>query len=119
MASLTREQINEINNKCSNGWQLDMQYFLMYREKTLIKRVRLDEQNFLEFILSYNNDNQIAIRISKYFHKSNETMAVSTKFGKWIILDETSAKRRSINNLIIITEKLTNEKLLELDKNSK
>ena len=119
MARITAKQITSVNSKCSNGWVMNVLYYSSFGEKTLIKRITLDEKNFLEFTLSYNSDNQISLRISKYSHEPNETFAVSTGLGKSVILDETQAKRKSVNNLIAFTEKLTDEKLLELEKDSK
>ena len=119
MARITAKQITSVNSKCSNGWVMNVLYYSSFGEKTLIKRITLDEKNFLEFTLSYNSDNQISLRISKYSHEPNETFAVSTGLGKSVILDETQAKRKSVNNLIAVTEKLTDEKLLELEKDSK
>lgn len=119
MARITAKQITSVNSKCSNGWVMNILYYSSFGEKTLIKRITLDEKNFLEFTLSYNSDNQISLRISKYSHEPNETFAVSTGLGKSVILDETQAKRKSVNNLIAFTEKLTDEKLLELEKDSK
>lgn len=119
MARITTKQITSVNSKCSNGWVMNVLYYSSFGEKTLIKRITLDEKNFLEFTLSYNSDNQISLRISKYSHEPNETFAVSTGLGKSVILDETQAKRKSVNNLIAFTEKLTDEKLLELEKDSK
>ncbi len=119
MARITAKQITSVNSKCSNGWVMNVLYYSSFGEKTLIKRITLDEKNFLEFTLSYNSDNQISLRISKYSHEPNETFAVSTGLGKSVILDETQAKRKSVNNLIAFTEELTDEKLLELEKDSK
>lgn len=119
MARITAKQITSVNSKCSNGWVMNVLYYSSFGEKTLIKRITLDEKNFLEFTLSYNSDNQILLRISKYSHEPNETFAVSTGLGKSVILDETQAKRKSVNNLIAFTEELTDEKLLELEKDSK
>lgn len=119
MARITAKQITSVNSKCSNGWVMNVLYYSSFGEKTLIKRITLDEKNFLEFTLSYNSDNQISLRISKYSHEPNETFAVSTGLGKSVILDETQAKRKSVNNLIAFTEELTDEKLFELEKDSK
>lgn len=35
MAKLTREQYNKWNSQAKNGFQLDLQYFLTWNEKTL------------------------------------------------------------------------------------
>ena len=33
MAKITREQIQKINNKCKNDWELDIQFFIFHNEK--------------------------------------------------------------------------------------
>lgn len=119
MATITQQQIDAINSKCSNSWQLDVKYYFYHNEKTLVKQIRLDKNNYLEFNLSYNSNNQISLHISKFFHKDNDTVAVSEGLGKRKILDETKATRKSVNNLIAFTEKLTDTELLEINKNTK
>ena len=119
MARITAKQITSVNSKCSNGWILDSLYYSSFGEKILIKQITLDEQNFLEFKLSYNSDNQIYLGTREFFQETKEKMPVSTGLGKSVILDETQAKRKSVNNLIAFTEELTDEKLFELEKDSK
>lgn len=114
MPSIKKEQILKINNACSNDWQLNMFYYATHQVKTLIKRIRIDSQNFLEFELCYNSQNQVSLKIRKYYHEVNETLAVTSGAYKTIILDETSAKRKNVNNLIPFTRNLNNDKLLEL-----
>ena len=118
MAKITAEKIKSVNNRCSNGWALNVIHFSSFGENALIKRITIDEQNFLEFSLGYNSSKQISLHISEFHHKPNENVAVSEGLGKIVILEETSAKRKSVDNLIAFTEKLTNEKLLELEKNT-
>ena len=111
---LKKEQLIKINSSCKNNWQLDVKYFLMYKEKVLVKRIELDEQNFLEFLLRYTTENKVEIRINKFFHKPNEEIATSSGIGKTVIVDETAVKRRNINKLAEYTKELTDEKLLEI-----
>ena len=40
MARITREQLNRWNGQAKNGFHLDMEYFLNWGEKTLIKDVK-------------------------------------------------------------------------------
>lgn len=119
MAIITREQINAVNSKCSNGWQLDVPYYVYHNEKTLIKQIKLDENNYLEFALRYNYKNQISLHISKFFKETGKEYASTNGMGKNKVLEETPAKRKSVNNLIAFTEKLTDTKLLDINKNTK
>lgn len=61
MPKISKEQINKINSKCSNGWQLDIEYYLYHGEKQLIKCIDLDEENYLKFTICYNSQNQMAL----------------------------------------------------------
>lgn len=118
MAKIKQEQLQKINNMCSNEWIFDLQFFIYHNEKTLIKRIRVDEEHYLEFTLRYNYQNQIVLHISKFYHKPEDTFASTTGMGKSKILDETQAKRKNINDLIHLTKQLTNERLLEINKNT-
>lgn len=115
---LKKEQILKLNNSCRNDWQLDVQYCLMHGEKTFIKRIDLDEQNFLEFRLEYNSKNKVQVRISKYFHKPEEAFATTSGMGKSKILNDIPVARKNTNKLIEYTKELTNEKLLEINRNT-
>lgn len=119
MSSITKEQVNSINAKCSNGWELDVEYFLFHGEKTLVKQIQLDDENYLEFTIRYNYKNQVSLHISKFYHKIGENYASSNGMGKSKVLDETSAKRKNVNNLIAFTKNLNDEKLLDINKNTK
>ena len=61
MPKITKQQIEKINNKCMNDWRLDVQYYLYHSEKELIKKIDLDEENYLEFKLRYNYKKHISV----------------------------------------------------------
>lgn len=115
MAKITREQIQKINNKCKNGWELDIQFFLFHNEKTLKKIIELDEEHCLEFKIDYNFKNQIVLFINKFYYKKGESYATSNGLGKKKMLEETPATRKSINKLIEYTETLTDEQLMQIN----
>ena len=115
MSKITREQIQKINNKCKNDWELDIQFFIFHNEKTLKKIIELDEEHYLEFKIDYNYKNQIVLFINKFYHKTGENFATSNGLGKKKMLEETSASRKSINKLIEYTEKLTDEQLIQIN----
>ncbi len=115
MAKITREQINTINEKCKNDWELDLRYFLYHNEKTLIKHISIDDEHYLEFKLNFNYKNQITLRISKFYHKTGDGFATSSGLGKSRILEETPAPRKSINKLIEFTKILTDDELMKIN----
>ena len=115
MAKITKEQIQKINEKCSNGWRLDIEYYLFHNEKTLIKQIKIDYEHYLEFRLNYNYKNQISLHISKFYHKQGDYFASSEGLGKSKILDETQATRKNINNLIEFTNSLTDDECMRIN----
>lgn len=118
MPSITNELINDINSKCKNGWKLDVDYYLFHNEKTLIKRIKLDDEHYLEFALRYNYKNQISLHISKFYQEKGKSYASTSGMGKSKILDEMPYKRKAVNNLIGSTKSLNDEKLLEINENA-
>lgn len=119
MAKIRPEQITSINSKCSNGWILDTEYYIMHSEKILQKRIDIDKQNYLRFKLSYNDHNQIILQIDKFYYKQGDYFATSYGLGKRRILDETQEPRKNINKLINFTKQLTNAKLTDINKDTK
>ncbi len=115
MGKITQEQIKSINNKCNNDWRLDVEYYLFHNEKTLIKQIKLDEEHYLEFALRYNYKNQISLHISKFEHKEGEYFSTSQGLGKSMVLDETQAKRKNLNNLLEFTKILNDEECIKIN----
>lgn len=118
MGKITKQEILKINNKCFNNWSLDVEYFIYYNEKTLIKQIQIDEENYLEFALRYNYNKKISLHISKFYHKKNENYASTSGIGKSKVLDETPAKTRNVNKLIELTKTLNDEELLKINENT-
>ena len=102
-----------------NGWQFDVEYFLFHGEKTLIKQIQIDDENYLEFAIRYNYKNQVSLHISKFYHKIGETYSSTNGMGKSKVLAETPVVRKNIKNLVIFTKNLSDEKLLDINKNTK
>lgn len=119
MVKITNKQIQKINTMCKNGWKLDIDYYIYHNEKTLIRKVTIDDENFLEFALRYNYKNQVSLHISKFYQEKGKPYASTSGLGKSKVLEETQAKRKNVNNLIGFTNYLTDEKLLEINKNTK
>lgn len=53
MARLTREKYNKWNEQAKNGFQFDIQYYVMWSEKTLIKNVPQEDGSIIQFKLWY------------------------------------------------------------------
>ena len=115
MGKITKTQLENINNRCRNDWRFDVQYFMYHSEKTLIKQIKLDNENYLEFALRYNYKNQISLHISKFYHEQGAYFATSHGLGKSKILNEEQATRKNFNKLIEYTNILTNDELMKIN----
>lgn len=63
MAKLTRDQYNKWNAQAKNGFNFDIEYYLIWGEKTLIKDIEQKNGVIIRFKLSY---------ISEYETQTNE-----------------------------------------------
>ena len=114
MASISREQLQKINNQCFNDWELDLHYYLMYGEKKLQKRIELDDTHYLRFTLYFNYKNMINLNWNKTKIEGN--FGVSEGLGKDKLLDNTQYTRKSVNKLIELTKILDDKTLLEYNE---
>lgn len=118
MPKISKEQVNKINSKCSNGWQLDLEYYLYHGEKQLIKCIDIDKENYLKFTICYNSQNQMILYISKFYHKQDDYFAHSEGLGKRTMLNDTPTKKKELNKLIQLTHLLTDKELMKINKNT-
>ena len=81
----------------------------------MIKQIKLDNENYIEFALRYNYKNQISLHISKFYHEQGAYFATSHGLGKSKILNEEQATRKNFNKLIEYTNILTNDELMKIN----
>lgn len=53
MAKITREQLKKWNEQAKNGFKLDLEYFLVWNEKTLVKNIKQEDGTIIQFKLWY------------------------------------------------------------------
>lgn len=53
MAKITREQYNKWNAQAQNGFRLDLQYYIVWGEKTLVKSINQPDNTIIQFKLWY------------------------------------------------------------------
>ena len=56
MARITREQYNKWNSQAQNGFTLDLEYYLNWGEKTLIKDIPMEDGGYIRFKLWYTDE---------------------------------------------------------------
>lgn len=100
--SITRNQINAINAKMSNGFRLDVRHYVLWNQKRAVKPIQLDESTTLTATLTWmdsyerkttaygqtinvpNGLHHIALNLSVWHHKDGEQVATSHGLGQWI-----------------------------------
>lgn len=55
MAKITMEQVEKINAKMGNGFKLDIETFLSYKEKVAVKLIDISEKEYLKATIWYMN----------------------------------------------------------------
>lgn len=56
MAKITREQFNKWNAQAKNGFQFDLEHFLTWNEKTLTKRIKMENGDIIEFKVEFEKE---------------------------------------------------------------
>jgi len=56
MAKITREQFNKWNAQAKNGFQFDLKCFAVWNEKTLTKKIKMENGDIIEFKIEYNKE---------------------------------------------------------------
>lgn len=56
MAKITREQFNKWNQQAKNGFGFDLNYYLTWTEKTLTKKVKMENGDVIEFKIEYQKE---------------------------------------------------------------
>lgn len=69
MARITREQFNKWNAQAQNGFGFDLQYFATWNEKTLTKKIKMDNGNIVEFKIEY--DKEFERKTNEYGYRQN------------------------------------------------
>lgn len=112
---MNRKKVETINSKCHNNWKFDVVYYMYHQERDLIKKVKLkDNTGYLECRLFYNSKNQISLNINKFDYNLDKKIATSESLGTTILMENTSYRKRNTNNLIIMTQRLTDKELLNI-----
>lgn len=56
MAKITREQFNKWNAQAKNGFQFDLECFMVWGEKTLTKKIKMENGDIIEFKIEYTKE---------------------------------------------------------------
>lgn len=121
MANITREQVQKINDKMSNGWEFNLRHFIFHSgEKTPVKRIKLDDTHYLEAQLWFTekyknfclNGLEITLNISHYTSTGN---GMATSYGMGIFRRIPYTKtRKSFADLQKLTAIINDEYIMNI-----
>ena len=123
---ITREQVKKINDKCSNGWQLDVRHAMIWSEKQLVLQAQKSDTEIVRGTLWWNEVHKDFRTVGKvpqlhlalYHTRPDSDMMTSYGLGKTITLGDT-VNRASMKVLQDLTKKFTKDDLLRLaDENN-
>lgn len=120
MGKLLKSDVEKWEKDCKNDFKFDIRYYLYHNEKTLTKRINLDDKTYLEvhlmFYNKYENYRQVGyyinINISKYYIEGE--MAVSHGLGISYKLNETVYQKRSFKELQKATAYINNDLVMSI-----
>lgn len=125
MANITREQINKLNSKCSNGFRFDLNYFLFHNEKVFEKRIKIGENKILVAKLMFYDRwdteqrkqlNIPTIHLAEYLDKGS--VMSSSGLGYFITI-APSVERKNTNMLASFTKDYDDAAILKMYEDSK
>ena len=110
--SITREQINAINAKMSNGFRLDVRHYLLWSQKQAVKAIQLNDNTTLAATLTWmdsyerkattygqtinvpNGLHHIALHLAVWHIQDGSSIATSRGPWQWIAVGP-DVKRRN------------------------
>lgn len=121
MANITKAEVEKINGKCKNDWKFDTYYFLLHSgEKTLSKKIDIDESHFLKCQLYFSDryenfrkvGSEITLHISQFTHTGGD-FASSSGLGLFRTIPYDKP-RRSFADLEKLTEIIDEKYILDI-----
>ena len=117
--SITWEQVRKINAKMSNGWELDLNYYLMHGEKTAVLQIPQDDGGYIQGKIyidnvynwrpnSYNGI-VLKINVSRWYKGHTDGVYTSHGLGHWIEIQRPDLKKCLFSAVQKYTAQITAE----------
>ena len=115
MSKITREQVIKTNEKCGNGFELDVMYYINWGEKRFEKRIEMGENDVLCVTVSYREFREgfvpeIHAEYEKMCSDDGEFTMYSHQSGNWekkYYLPELTQTRKNASILQKITREMS------------
>lgn len=129
--SITRDQVNAVNAKMSNGFHLDLYHLAVWGEKQAKKSIKLDDETTLVATLTFsasydekktawgqkftvpNGKSHISLHLAVWHCKPGAEVATSHGLGQWISVSE-DMPRRTFSAIQKLTAKYDEDTIMML-----
>lgn len=116
------EKMEKLNKGVQNGWSLDAQMFVYYKEKDLTKRIKTGEGKGLRAKCYYKKvyENfrkigyKITINVNSYSEDKVSGFEVSSGFGRDIFESEEIYQKKEYKKLVEKVKEFDDNKIIEL-----
>lgn len=119
---ITRDQVNKINEKMGNGWELDLSFLLMHNEKTAMLKIPQDDGGYILGKLYIDNvwdwhpgaynGIQIKLNVSRWMPSGG--CFVSHGLGKWYSFNRPDLKKCMFSEVQKMTHQITAADILAI-----
>ena len=112
---ITTEQIQKLEEGCGNGFKLDIQNYLIWKEKQLIKYIDIEENQVLKAEIDYQKDEsgQVQTVLLSELKKDKNGYLSSDCKTQYISLGEPQ-KRKNFKLLKEYCNKITDDYILKV-----
>ena len=126
MPSITTKQVESANAKMSNGWQLDIRYYVIWGKKQAIKRVRLDDHSFVEasLYMQEGRDNtrygvgsgkyHVALHMNICYERDDSPFTTCYGLGQFVDVSTEEFPMRKFAAVQKMTANFTDTEILKL-----
>lgn len=111
---ITREEIQKLQEGCGNGFKLDIQNYLIWKEKQLVKYIDIKENQVLKAEIDYQKDEigQVPTLLLSVWKKEKSGCLSSDCKTQYISLGEPQ-KRKNFKLLKEYSNKITDDYILK------
>ncbi len=117
---ITREQLQKLEEGCGNGFKLDIQKYLIWKEKQLIKYIDIEENKVLKAEIDYQKDKsgQVPTLLLSVWKKEKSGCLSCDCKTQYINLGEPQ-KRKNFKLLKEYSNKITDDYILKVHDKEK
>lgn len=126
MAKITREQVEKINAKMGNGWELDIRHYLIWGKKAAVLQIPQEDGGYIQGKIYIDkvsdwrpgayNGVQIKMNVSRWHKGSTDGVYTSSGLGYWQTQNRPDMNKALFSEVQKMTHEITAAYILALSK---